>query len=49
MLSTSTRTVWRLASIGKLTRVKLGYRSTRFRLDEVENLSSIDTTAVAEQ
>lgn len=43
MLSTSTRTVWRLAGAGRLTRVKLGYRCTRFRIDEVDNLASLDT------
>ena len=48
MLSTSTRTVWRLAGTGRLTRVKLGYRCTRFRLDEVESLTPLDAADAAE-
>ncbi len=36
------RTVWRLAKLGKIHRVKSGHRSTRFRLDDLANLSSVE-------
>jgi len=42
ILCTSTRTIWRLARIGKLTRIKLGHRSTRFRMADIANITSVD-------
>lgn len=42
ILHTSKRTVWRLAKLGKIHRVKIGHRSTRFRLDDLANLSSVE-------
>ena len=39
LLQTSVRTVWRLAREGKLRRVKLGHRSTRFPLRDLDNLA----------
>ena len=38
ILRTSKRTVWRLVRCGRLSRVKLGPRCTRFRLRDVEEL-----------
>lgn len=38
MLGLSPRTVKHMASIGRLPRVVLGHRSTRYRLADVENL-----------
>ncbi|MCG2661267.1 MAG: helix-turn-helix domain-containing protein [Kiritimatiellae bacterium] len=40
ILQTSVRTVWRLTAEGKLRRVKLGYRSTRFPAQDIEKLIS---------
>jgi excisionase family DNA binding protein len=42
ILCTSTRTIWRLAGTGKLTRIKLGHRSTRFRMADIANITSVD-------
>ncbi len=42
ILNTSKRTVWRLARIGKIQRIKLGHRSTRFRLEDFANITSVD-------
>jgi excisionase family DNA binding protein len=42
ILCTSTRTIWRLVSIGKLQRIKLGHRSTRIRLADIANFTSVD-------
>ena len=42
ILNTSLRTVFRLAQEGRLPRVKLGERSTRFRLQDIENLASCE-------
>ena len=39
-LQTSLRTVWRLAGEGKLRRVKLGSRSTRFSIQDIDNIAS---------
>lgn len=44
ILNTSLRTVFRLAREGRLTRVKLGTRSTRFRLHDIENLASCESS-----
>ena len=41
ILHASLGTVWRLARRGRIHRVKLGHRCTRFRLDEIEHISSI--------
>jgi excisionase family DNA binding protein len=38
-LSTSLRTVWRLAERGEIRRVKLGTKTTRFILDDIEGLA----------
>ena len=38
-LSTSLRTVWRLAERGEIRRVKLGTKTTRFVLDDIEGLA----------
>ena len=43
ILQTSRRTVFRLIAEGRLGRVKLGHRSTRIRLDDVERLGESDT------
>jgi excisionase family DNA binding protein len=42
LLCTSTRTIWRLLRIGKLQRIKLGHRSTRIRLADIANITSVD-------
>ena len=42
ILNTSKRTIWRLVSIGKLPRIKLGHRSTRIRLADIANITSVD-------
>lgn len=42
IMSTSLRTVWRLAREGRIRRVKLGIRSTRFPLEDIENIDSLD-------
>jgi excisionase family DNA binding protein len=42
ILCTSPRTVWRLVRLGKIKRIKLGYRCTRFHLEDVENMTSVD-------
>ena len=42
ILNTSKRTVWRLARIGKIRRIKLGHRSTRFRLEDLANITSVE-------
>ena len=42
ILCTSHRTIWRLARIGKLTRIKLGHRSTRFRMEDIAGMTSVD-------
>jgi hypothetical protein len=31
-----------ILGLGKLQRIKLGPKSTRFRIDDVENITSID-------
>jgi excisionase family DNA binding protein len=42
ILNTSKRTVWRLARLGRIRRIKLGHRSTRFRLEDLANITSVD-------
>ncbi len=42
ILNTSKRTIWRLVRIGKLPRIKLGHRSTRIRLADIANITSVD-------
>lgn len=42
ILNTSKRTIWRLLSMGRLPRIKLGHRSTRIRLDNIANMTSVD-------
>jgi excisionase family DNA binding protein len=42
ILCTSTRTIWRLLRIGKLQRIKLGHRSTRIRLADIANITSVE-------
>jgi excisionase family DNA binding protein len=43
ILCTSTRTIWRLLRIGKLQRIKLGHRSTRIRLADIANITSVES------
>jgi len=47
ILNTSKRTVWRLARLGKIRRVKLGYRSTRFRLEDISSITSVQGSVTA--
>jgi len=42
ILKTSKRTVWRLVKMGKIRRIKLGHRCTRFRLDDVAGITSVE-------
>lgn len=42
ILNTSIGTVWRLARKGRLRRIKLGHRCTRFRLEDIEKISFAD-------
>ena len=42
ILNTSKRTIWHLVRIGKLPRIKLGHRSTRHRLVDIANITSVD-------
>ncbi|MDD4869571.1 MAG: helix-turn-helix domain-containing protein [Kiritimatiellae bacterium] len=39
-LSTSIRTIWRLAERGELRRIKLGTKTTRFVLDDIDRLAA---------
>jgi len=41
ILKTSKRTIWRLVKIGKIQRIKLGHRCTRFRLEDIANITSM--------
>ncbi|MEI8122107.1 MAG: helix-turn-helix domain-containing protein [bacterium] len=47
ILNTSKRTIWRLARIGKIRRIKLGHRSTRFRLDDIASITSVEGSILA--
>jgi len=38
ILQVNRRTVWRLVQAGKLKRIKLGHKLTRFRLDDIEQI-----------
>ena len=42
MLHVSKRMVWDLAARGRLRRIRLGSRCTRFRMDDVERLGAAD-------
>ena len=42
ILRTSKRTIWRLARIGKIRRLKIGYRSIRFAIEDSANITSVD-------
>jgi excisionase family DNA binding protein len=42
MLHVSKRMVWDLAARGRLRRIRLGSRCTRFRMDDVERLGTAD-------
>lgn len=42
MLQVSRRMVWHLAARGRLRRIRLGHRCTRFRMDDVERIGTAD-------
>lgn len=40
ILGTSRRSIFRLIQCGRLERIKLGHRTTRFRLEDLANITS---------